>query len=275
MLKSPPSLRTPNLTTGNNALKPAVFNPPAMRGKRIGAYGTGGIGKTTLAARSPGRKLFIDLDESLAELRDTLDFQALQINSASPLSWADLRKTIADANNVDTIIIDSVTRAEEMSVAHTLQNVKNEKENFVRSIEGYGYGKGYQHVFDTFLPLLADLDVHVRQGRNVILIMHECMSTVPNPQGEDYIRYEPRLQNPSSGKASIRLRLKEWLDHLVFIGYDINVKDNRAKSSGSRTIYPLEMAHCMAKSRSLREQIIYDEGSVELWDQLKLCAKSN
>ena len=29
----------------------------------------------------------------------------------------------------------------------------------------------------------------------------------PNPAGEDWLRYEPRLQSPNSGKASIRLRV--------------------------------------------------------------------
>lgn len=263
-MSKPPELKT----IGSTALKPAMYAPPAARGKRIMIYGTGGIGKTTLATRAPGRKLFLDLDESLAELRG-IDFQSFQIKVSSPTTWADLRKEITEARDVDCIIIDSVTRAEELAVAHTIQTVPTEKGAFPKSIEGYGYGKGYQHVFDTFLPLLADLDTHVRQGRNAILIAHECMSNVPNPQGDDYIRYEPRLQNPNSGKASIRLRLKEWLDHLVFIGYDIDVKDNRAKSSGSRTIYPLEMAHCMAKSRSLRQEIVYEEGSAELWDQLR------
>jgi len=76
----------------------------------------------------------------------------------------------------------------------------------IRRLEDYGFGKGCQHVYETFLPLLSDLDQHVRAGRNVALILHDCTATVPNPKGEDYIRWEPRLQSPASGKASIRLR---------------------------------------------------------------------
>lgn len=270
-MSKPPELKTLP-TAGSSALK--QYTPPAARGKRIGMYGTGGIGKTSLAARAPGRKLFIDLDESLAEL-DSIDFQAQRVHVTTPTTWAELRKAITEARDVDTIIIDSVTRAEELAVAHTIKTIPNPKGAFVKNIEAYGYGEGFSYAFDTFLPLLADLDTHVRAGCNVILVMHECMSTVPNPQGEDYIRYEPRLQNPKSGKASIRLRLKEWLDHLFFIGYDIDVKDNRAKTSGSRTIYPLEMAHCMAKSRSLKQEIVYEEGSAELWDQLRFVKVNN
>src|SRR5690606_41783294 len=49
-------------------------------------------------------------------------------------------------------------------------------------VEGYGFGKGYTHVYDTFLHLLAELDRHVREGRNVIGIAHECTANVPNPR---------------------------------------------------------------------------------------------
>lgn len=249
---SRPSLLTP---------KKFSIGAPRRAGQRVGIYGTGGIGKTSLAARCPGRKAFFDLDESMDRLKLSDVVQGVE-------TWQDIRDALASIDDVDTIVIDSVTRAEELAVAHTLKHTPTEKGTFPTSIEGYGYGKGFQHVFDTFLPLLADLDAHARAGRNIVLVMHECFASVPNPQGEDYIRYEPRLQSPGSGKASIRYRIKEWLDHLLFIGYDVDVRDNKARGSGTRTIYPLEMPHCMAKTRSLTETIDYEPGSTELWNRL-------
>lgn len=261
MLKSPPSL-APDLRVAPPSPKLFTLGKSPARGKRVGIFGTGGIGKTKLTTLAPGRKAFFDLDESLAEL----DIDVPVMSGVS--TWQNLRDAVHAITDIDVLVIDSMTRAEELAVAHTLATVPTEKGTLAKSIEGYGYGKGYQHVFDTFLPLFADLDVHVRAGRNVILIMHDCMSSVPNPQGDDYIRYEPRLQNPNSGKASIRLRLKEWLDHLVFIGYDVDVRDNKAKGSGTRTIYPVEMPHCMAKSRCLSDPFEYVDGSDELWTLL-------
>lgn len=266
-MSKPPNIITPPQVQGNNALKVSAAPLISKRGKRVGLYGTGGIGKTSLVvllARLFGDKAaYYDLDESL----DALD---VSIPTRQVFTWAELRNDIQQLKNPRVIAIDSFTRAEELAVANTLEKVPNEKGQFVKSIEGYGYGKGYQHVFDTFLPLLSDLDMHARQGCHIVLLMHECMSSVPNPQGDDYIRYEPRLQNPNSGKASIRLRLKEWLDQLVFIGFDVNVKDNKASGSGTRTIYPVEMPHCMAKTRSLKESFEYVDGSDDLWQQLKM-----
>jgi len=228
------------------------FGPPSRsQGHRVVLYGPGGIGKTTLAAQAPGPVVFVDLDDSLGRLG--LDAQAVQ----GVDSWQGLRDALHAPgwDGVRTIVIDSATKAEELAIAHTLASVPHEKGHYVKSVEDYGYGKGYGFVFDAFLPLLADLDAHCRQGRNVVLICHDCATTCPNPMGEDWLRWEPRLQSPNSGKASIRLRVREWADHLLWYGYDVAVKDGKGMGSGTRTIYPTELPHCMAKSRTLQEPV--------------------
>jgi hypothetical protein len=74
--------------------------------------------------------------------------------------------------------------------------------------------------------------------------------------------------------VSIRRFWKEWLDHLLFIGYDVTStqgfreKNGKAKGSGTRTIYPVETATCWAKSRSLSEPIPYEYGDDLLWRTL-------
>ena len=236
-----------------------MFGPiPNSQGQRIVIYGPGGIGKTTLACTAPGPVAMGDLDGSLPILKPKL--VGLDVRVVSGLeTWNNLRDAINAPgwDAIKTLVIDTITRAEELAGACTLATVPHEKGGLITRIEDYGYGKGYTHIYETFLPLLADLDRHCQAGRNVILVCHECTAPVPNPMGEDYIRYEPRLQSPTSGKASIRLRVREWADHLLFIGYDIDVKKaakdraGKAKGSGTRTIYPCELPHCMAKSRIL------------------------
>jgi hypothetical protein len=236
-------------------------------GHRIVLYGPGGIGKTTLACLAPGPVAFIDLDDSLPRLKGTLGERIPQVVPVE--TWADMRAALqADGwDGVKTIVIDSATKAEELAVAHTLANVLAEGKK-VNSVEGYGYGKGFGYVFDTFLPLLADLDRHARAGRNVILICHDCTSTVPNPAGEDWLRYEPRLQSPASGKASIRLRVREWADHVLFLGYDVAVnEDGKGCGSGTRTLYPAELPHCMAKSRTTGQTLAVSDGAA-IWTEV-------
>ena len=237
--------------------------PDKSGGHRVVLYGPGGIGKTTLAAHAPGEVVFFDLDESLGRL-------GLAAKTVHASTWADLRTALQSDgwDGIKTIVVDTLTRAEEMAVENTLATVTQDGKKS-NSVEGYGYGKGYGYVFDTFLPLLGDLDRHARAGRNVILVCHDCTSNVPNPAGEDWLRYEPRLQSPTSGKASIRLRVREWADHVLFLGYDVAVdKDGKGRGSGTRTMYTAELPHCMAKSRTTQEVIPIGTDGEEVWAQV-------
>lgn len=244
--------------------------PEKSAAHRVLLYGPGGIGKSTLAAAAPGPVVFFDLDDSLGKIVDQLtdaghDSQVIRgVND-----WDGVRNSLhlPGWDEVGTIVIDSATKAEELAVAHTIVTVEHEKGNAIECIDDYGWGKGYGHVYDTFLHLLGDLDVHVAAGRNVILVCHDCTSTVPNPQGEDWIRYEPRLQTSISGKSSIRLRLREWADHVLFLGYDVEVKKGKGRGSSTRTLYPYELPHCMAKTRtdSAEAMVIEKRTGAEAW----------
>ena len=267
------SRQTPPATAiANGAVRFGSIAP--SDGHRIQIYGPGGIGKTTLAASAPAPVAMIDLDQSLSRLRAKLDKMALtktlQVVEGVQ-TWANLRAMLAAPgwDKIKTIVIDSITVAEELAVAYTLATVMKERGDKARNIEDYGYGKGYQHIYETFLPLLADLDTHTRAGRHVILVAHECNSNVPNPMGADWIRYEPRLQTSASGKASIRLRLKEWVDHVLYVGYDVDVsKDKKAKGSGTATLYPSELPYFMAKSRTMIESVPLEACYTNLWTKL-------
>lgn len=230
-------------------------------------YSSGGAGKTSLAANIQQlgiKPLFLDLEQGSKFCNvDRID---------SIESWDELRSVLHDdalCSQYGAIVIDSLTRAEEMALAWTLANVPHEKGHFVTSIEGYGFGKGLTHLYETFLLLLSDLDAQVRAGRHVICTAHDCTTNVPNPAGDDWLRWEPRLQSPASGKSSIRSRVREWSDHTLFIGYDTFVNaDGKGVGSGTRTIFPTEKPTHLAKSRSLSREIPYELGSAELWKQL-------
>ncbi len=233
--------------------------------QRVLLYGTGGIGKTTLASLAP-EAVVLDVEGGAWHL----DVECIHQEQLG--SFGALRACLhSDAlEGAGTVIIDSATRVERLAVAHTLATVKHEKGRSVSRIEEYGFGKGYQHVYETYLLLLADLDRQVRAGRNVILIAHNCIENVPNAAGEDWIRYEPHLQKPRSGKGSIRDEVFQWADHVLFLSYDVMAQDGKGIGAGTRSIYPAEMPTHVAKSRTLLpEPMPYtsaQDGAV--WDQI-------
>jgi hypothetical protein len=278
---APPNPRMPTPPAQSTAPRPTVTfgKPHAMAGHRIVLYATGGWGKSTLATFAPAPVAVIDLDDSLPILWPQVEAHGLA-DQVMPVTGIETWPQILAALNGDgwdgikTIVIDTLTKAEEMCCAEVVRTVPHEKGGKVERIEDYGFGKGLSHVFDTFMPLLAALDRHVKAGRNVVLVCHECANTFPNPMGADYLRYEPRLQSPASGKASIRLRVKEWCDHLLFGAYDVATVESKvggktkALGSGSRRIYPQEMPYCMAKSRTLADQMEYDNNAAEIWTMI-------
>lgn len=238
----------------------------AAGGDRVVLYGTGGIGKTTLAAMAPGPIAFADLDNSLRKLRPKFSDWGIAEPAVIPCAtWLELRASLASDgwDEIKTIVIDSGSAAEQLAAQHLFATVKVKTEKGMQPAEGiedYGYGKGYQYLFDTFCPLLSDLDRHCREGRHVIIVCHDCVANVPNPGGEDWIRYEPMLQKTSSGKASIRDRVKAWTDHVLFMRYDIAVnQDGKATGGQSVTIHPSDQPFAMAKSRTLQTSMSMQE----------------
>ena len=64
----------------NQTTKKVVFGSIEQpKGQRVLLYGTGGIGKTTLACQAPGPVAFIDADESLSILRGQLKEQNIKL----------------------------------------------------------------------------------------------------------------------------------------------------------------------------------------------------
>lgn len=188
----------------------------------------------------------------------------------SPETWEDLRKLLHAPiyDGIRTIVLDTATRAEQLCVNYILRTVKHEKGHSVSRVEDYGFGKGYKHIQEEFLKLLMDFDMHISKGRNVVILMHEHVVTVPNPGGEDWLRYEPRLQSMKNG--NILAHTKEWLDHLLCVRYDVSVSTEKrlgakgkGEGSGTATIYPKEMPVHMAKSRTLHEPIDFVKGNEE------------
>jgi len=239
-------------------------------GDRIVLYGSGGTGKTTLACSLPGPVVFFDLDKSLEKLGKQPDGEKLLENVTDIKgveTWEQLRAKLQSGGwgSVKSIVIDSMSVVQAMALTWMFENVR-EKGAVVSRLEDYGFKAGYRHLFDTFCLLFADLDVHVKDGRHVVLICHDVEAKVPNPQGMDWLRAEPKLENEKN--CQLRFRMKEWADHVLFVKHDVSVnKDGKGEGKGTRTIYSTELPACMAKSRTTQGDFGLTRG-VNFWDNI-------
>jgi len=245
----------------------AVQRGPKDDAHKIVIYGPGGVGKTELCSLLTQlgiEPLFVDLEGSSS----FLDVSRLD---PAPESFNELRDALhGDLSGFGAVVIDSVSKAEELARDFVIDNVPHEKGQsvIIKSIEDYGWGKGYMHIYEAMLLMLQDLDAIARKGIHVLCVCHDATEKVPNPAGEDFLQWQPRLQSPPK-QGKLRERVKEWCDHLFYIGWDRYVdKEGKATGSGTRTIYPCELPTHWAKSRVLDSVVPYHRGDAELWRQL-------
>lgn len=196
--------------------------------KKVVIYGPEGIGKTTFAARFPN-PVFIDTEGSTKEY-DVARFPA-------PTSWQMLLDEVAEVKKnpqiCRTLVIDTADWAEAACFAHVISAGQ------VKSIEDFGYGKGYARAKEEFGKLLNELTEVVNAGVNVVVTAHAAMRKFEQPdEMGSYDRWEMKLY--TSQKTNIAALLKEWADMVLFANYKtFAVKDknsNKAKAQGGQRV---------------------------------------
>ena len=155
---------------------------------RVVIYGIEGIGKTTLAAQFP-KALIIDTEDG--SKRIDCSRHAVKTWDALKLAIAGL---VVDAQGFETIVIDSADWAEKLLIESIL------KETGKKSIEDFGFGKGYVRLAESVSEFLRTADKLVASGVNVVFCAHSTVKrTSPPDQTDGYDRYE-RLIEGADGR---------------------------------------------------------------------------
>jgi hypothetical protein len=195
------------------------------RGRRQAAvrgtiYGIEGIGKTTLATQFPA-PLVLDTEDGT----NHIDVARASIHDWKSLTLA-LTELAVNAQGFKTIVIDSADWAEKLLIEWLL------KTSGKKSIEDFGFGKGYTMVAEHWTRFLASCDVLIGQGINVVFVAHSTVKrTSPPDQTDGFDRYELKLTKQSAPL------LREWCDLLLFCTYKtklIEGSDGRLKAQGGK-----------------------------------------
>jgi hypothetical protein len=240
-----PSRPAPKLTGGATpqGKKFQVSDGPTEGGKRIVVHGPPSSGKTTLCSLIQKAR-FID--------KDSEGSQGLDVSRVDGVATFDdaieALQTPALWEGIDTIVLDSATAFQQLA---TLKVVGTPKPGETpKSIESFGFGKGYRHLFETMLLLLAALDRHIEQGRNVVLVCHSIVGNCPNPMGEDYSQHQLSLLQNNQGQ--LRTYVEGWAQHILFVNRDVTVKDGKGETKGTRAIQTVWSPWWVAKTRPFR-----------------------
>ena len=269
MKKAPPPPPPSKKKTGPMKSKPAprkvkTFSVGAwtgdQEGEKVILYGASGRGKTTLGCLAPA-PVFIGLDDGGRKIRHPVTGEPIQRIEGIE-TFDDFRDAVAQPALFEpfrSVVIDTGTYLERLAGDWTVENIPHEKGHFISRLVEYGYGKGYEHLFDTMRLAFQSLDTLIRSGKHVIILCQQCPVVVANASGSNYMEDGPKLYHPgpdSKQTFSIRLFACEWADHVFRLEYaDRHISDDRKikdSSTTERAIYivPENPSYC-AKSRTL------------------------
>ena len=193
-----------------------------IRGKqktalKVVVYGPEGIGKSTFAAQFPN-PLFIDTEGGTKHMDVA--------RTPKPTSWVMLlglvKECIAAPSLCGTLIIDTMDWAELLCSRYVCDKAQK------KSIEEFGYGKGYTYLMEEFGSLLNTLNELVERGVNVVVTAHAKMRKFEQPDELGaYDRWEMKLS------AKTAPLVKEWADMVLFANYKtFAVKTENGKTKG-------------------------------------------
>lgn len=203
---------------------------------RFVIYGAEGIGKSTLASQMP-EPLFLDLEGGTKQI----DTSRAEVGDYSELISA-LDELIQDAQGFKTIVIDTADRMEVLATLHVCEA------NSKKSIEDFGYGKGYTVLAECIQQeLLKKFDKLIVQGINVVITAHAIQRKVEDPENPPYDHWELKCSKKVSPL------LKEWADVLLFCNYNTTILSengkNKAVGKGKRMMFSSHRPQYDAKSR--------------------------
>ena len=181
-------------------------------------HGVEKIGKSTFGASAPD-PYFICTEDGLPPNLNHIDRRICE-------GWEDVIETIGllinEQHDYKTVVLDTADWAE--SLIHTFICKRDSK----TGIEDYGYGKGHAFASEEARKMLAGFERLMRErSMNIIILAHSQIKTFTNPTGDNYDRYEMKLNKSMAGL------LREWPQAVLFAKHEVFVtKDNKKTSKG-------------------------------------------
>lgn len=227
-------------------------------GERIQIYGSGGVGKSTLASLA-NNEVIIPLSDGSRELYKA-DGNKVNCVQTEITSFQMLRDMIIEPglwDGHDNIILDDTSELEILAEQYVIDNYPTPaKKGKVTSLRQFGYdGAGY--LVEVIRLILNDLDTLVYQGKNVVLISHERLVKIAAAEGFDYVEGGPDLQHNS--QYSVRNTVYNWCDHIVQIDFagkiitkDKDEKRGKIEADDERVVFTRKSVQYLRKSRQLK-----------------------
>lgn len=221
---------------------PTITRGTVRRPQRLVIYAPEGLGKSTLASQLPN-PLFLDFEQGTHHL-DVARIEPKTLKEVNGI-LDDLSK---DNQGFETLVIDTLDWCEELVTAAIIAGANSPK---IKSIEDFGYGKGYVHLAEGFNDLLAKFNA-VSKTMNVVCLVHVHVKKFELPDSAGaFDRYELKLSK------QVGPLVREWCDALLFGNWKTRIREvedgDKTKYKGlggaERKLYAAHSAAWDAKNR--------------------------
>lgn len=199
-----------------------IDSKPPNRPPRIVIFSKGGVGKTTFAASVPGVVVC-----PAEEGEGILEYPKLP----RPMSFADVVNGINELRQAKhaykAYALDTVDKIEPL-VWEEVCTRQSSSRNTYRSIEDFGYGKGYIYADPLWAEILRGLDgLRRERGMTTIVLAHSDSKTVEDPILGAYEQIQTKLHKRANAL------LHEWAD---IVGYAEIERSVRTDDEGKRDV---------------------------------------
>jgi hypothetical protein len=198
------------------------------RPQKVVIYAPEGIGKSTLASQLPA-PIFFDFEGGTHHL-DVARLEPSTLNEFE--KWS--RELVKDRQGFQTVVIDTVDWLEEAVVRQVIADASSDT---VKSIEDFGFGKGWVHLGERMNHVLSIFDRLIDAGLHVVCLAHCAVRRFDDPKlASGYDRYELKMYKDRANAKGTAALLKEWADALLFGTFEDKVKAGQADGARGKAV---------------------------------------
>jgi hypothetical protein len=221
----------------------ALTKENAVRGMCTVIHGSGGVGKTTIAAQVAEKH-----DGVIVLGEDGLSPLGFEDIPRTPVveSWADFQdmlETFAlEDHSYRTVVIDTMDAMMPILQDHVVNKYYDGSISKANAFKAM-----YTEMAMEFNKVLTVLKMIQNKSINIIILVHSVVDTYRAPDSEPFQKFSLNL--PGGAKTSLASMLYDYADNVLFARRDVLVSEKKGKSAGRVLMTEWEPAYD-AKTRT-------------------------
>jgi hypothetical protein len=248
----------------------STISKPEDRPPILTICGDAGTGKTSLAATFPS-PIFIRAEDGLQSIPQGQRPDAFPVLKDSETLFEQLLALLKEDHSYSTLVIDSVSKLEEIFVREILETDGRAK-GINQALGGYGNGPSAVAAMHGRVRKAAGM-LNEKKHMAIVFIAHADLETMRPPDMDDYTRYSLRMMPKS---------LPHYVDDVDLVGFvrltsALRGDDGDRKkviSDGSRELIAYATAASVSKNRfGITEPLDFELGTNPLEEALGIAAR--